>query len=155
MIAGWLPHACGAPHACALKLQTMRSCFFAFCLVALTACDHTMTGPTVPLNSEFVLAPGSAATIDQASVSVRFNDVNRDSRCPGDATCLQAHAGDAIVRVTATSDRGTRDYELHTGSPASVQHDDLTISLVQLSPYPFGSRAIAPGEYRATLRVTR
>jgi hypothetical protein len=36
-----------------------------------------------------------------------------------------------------------------------VKHGDLTIELVQLSPYPFSSRTIQPDEYRATLRVTR
>jgi hypothetical protein len=36
-----------------------------------------------------------------------------------------------------------------------VVHDRLTIALIQLSPYPFSSRTIAPDEYRATLKVTR
>jgi hypothetical protein len=36
-----------------------------------------------------------------------------------------------------------------------VTHDGLTISLVELQPYPFSSRTIEPGDYRATLRVTR
>jgi hypothetical protein len=36
-----------------------------------------------------------------------------------------------------------------------VQHDGVTIALVQLTPYPFSSRTIAPGDYRATLKVTR
>jgi hypothetical protein len=105
------------------------------------------------LNSDFVLAPGSTATIEGASLSVRFDGVSGDSRCPADAFCIQG--GDAIVRVTATSDRGARQYELHTGSMQPVQHDGITITLVQLSPYPFSSRTIAPGEYRATLRVAR
>lgn len=44
---------------------------------------------------------------------------------------------------------------LHTGSLQPVRHDSLTITLVELSPYPFSSRTIQPGEYRATLQVTR
>jgi hypothetical protein len=36
-----------------------------------------------------------------------------------------------------------------------VTHEDLTIALVELAPYPFSSRPIQPGDYRATLRVTR
>jgi hypothetical protein len=38
---------------------------------------------------------------------------------------------------------------------APVRHDDLTIALVALAPYPFSGRTIAPRDYRATLRVTR
>lgn len=86
-------------------------------------------------------------------MSIRFNGVTGDSRCPADAVCVQG--GDAIVNLTATSSGGTRELELHTGNMAPVQHDGVTIALVQLSPYPFSSGPIAPGDYRATLRATR
>jgi hypothetical protein len=36
-----------------------------------------------------------------------------------------------------------------------VRHDEFTIALVQVAPYPFSTRMIQPDEYRATLRVTR
>ena len=97
------------------------------------------------------LAPGEAMRIERASLSVRFNRVSGDSRCPADALCIQG--GSAAVRITVRSDRSTRDYELHTGDMRPVQHDDMTIALVQLSPYPFSSRTIQPEEYRATLIV--
>ncbi len=32
---------------------------------------------------------------------------------------------------------------------------DLAVALVELVPYPFSSRQTQPGDYRATLRVTR
>ena len=132
----------------------MRRLAFLLCLVSVTACSDSPIGPSVPLNSEFVLAPGSAATIEEASAVIRFNRVTGDSRCPGDAICIQG--GDAIVSVTVTSTGGSRDHELHTGNMAPVRHDDLTVSLVQLMPYPFGSLPpIQPDDYRATLRVTR
>jgi hypothetical protein len=47
------------------------------------------------------------------------------------------------------------EYELHTGNMEPVRHGDLTIGLVALFPYPFGSGTIPPEDYRATLRVTR
>jgi hypothetical protein len=131
----------------------MRYLPLLFCLLFVTGCDESPTGPSSPLNTDFVLAPGSTATIEGASLSIRFDRVSGDSRCPADAFCIQG--GDAIVHVTATSDRRARQYELHTGSMQPVQHDDIIITLVQLSPYPFSSRTIAPGEYRATLRVAR
>jgi hypothetical protein len=123
------------------------------CLVLATACSDSPTGPTIPLNTEFTLTPGGSALIEGASTTVRFNRVTGDSRCPADAICIQG--GDAIVSVTATSSGGARDHELHTGTMAPVRHDDLTIALVQLAPYPFSSGPIQPNDYRATLRVTR
>ena len=132
----------------------MRRCAVFLCLIFATACSDSPTGPTVPLNTEFTLGPGDTARIEDASATLRFNQVSGDSRCPGDAICIQG--GDAIVSVTLTTTDGSRDLELHTGTMAPVRHDDLTVVLEQLAPYPFSSLGpIQPEDYRATLRVTR
>jgi hypothetical protein len=131
----------------------MRVAALLICLLAAGACDESVTGPTTPLNSEFTLAPGQAMTIDGASLSVRFDGVSGDSRCPADALCIQG--GSADVRITAIGAGSRSEYALKTGDMRPVQHGDLTIALVQLAPYPFSSRTIAPDEYRATLKVTR
>src|SRR5262245_53326153 len=131
----------------------MRPFAVLFCLFLVTACSDSPTAPTVPLNSEFVLAPGESAFIEDASATLRFNRVSGDSRCPADAICIQG--GDAIVSITVTSMQAVRDHELHTGTMAPVRHDDLTVSLVQLTPYPFSSGPIRPNDYRATLLVTK
>jgi hypothetical protein len=129
------------------------------CLFAVTACDEANpVGPTVDLNERFRLAPQEVATVRDADVSVQFVSVTGDSRCPADALCIQG--GDAIVhiRVIDGSDGGApSSYELHTGDSrrATVTHKQVRIALVELQPYPFSSRTIAPGEYRATLTVSR
>jgi hypothetical protein len=123
------------------------------CLLMGTACKDSVTEPTVPLDSRFTLAPGELAAIEPADASVRFNAVEGDSRCPGDALCITG--GDARVRISILSGGSQSDYDLHTGSMAPVRHRDLTVALVELSPYPFSFRTIKPDEYRATLRVTR
>src|SRR5262245_17404291 len=122
-------------------------------VLAFAACDESVTGPTVPLNREFELAPGQSAFVDNASLTIRFDGVTGDSRCPADAVCILG--GDAIVHVAVTSRQSSRDYELHTGDMRPVLHEGLTIALVQLQPYPFSSRTINPGDYRATLKITR
>ena len=128
-------------------------CVFGFCLLSVAACAGSPTGPTTSLNTEFTLAPADVMRLDGTSLGIRFNEVSGDSRCPADALCIQG--GSADVRITARSNRSTRNYELRTGDMRPVQHDGLTISLVQLTPYPFSSRTIQPEEYRATLKVTR
>ena len=130
----------------------MRYVLVVLALGAL-GCDESPTAPTIPLNREFELGVGQSAVIEDAALSVRFNGVSNDSRCPADVLCIQG--GDALVHVTATSRTSTRDYDLHTGDMRPVKHESLTIALVQLQPYPFSSRTIAPGDYRATLKVTR
>ena len=130
----------------------MRQFFLALCLLPVAAClGKSPAGPT-PVNREVVLAPGQTAEV-ATGLSVRFVSVVGDSRCPGDAICIQG--GDAIVRIDIESgeDRGQRD--LHTATLAPVSFDDVQLQLVELQPYPFSSRPFDPADYRATLRVIR
>jgi len=121
--------------------------------VGLTAC--TTDAPTTPgpVDVRVVLAQGETVAIAAAEIQIRFQGVLGDSRCPADAVCIQG--GDAIVRIDIIAGAASSTHDLHTGDMKPVRHGDLTIALENLSPYPFSNRTIAPGEYRATLRVTR
>ena len=123
------------------------------CLGVVAGCDEPLTGPTAPLNSEFTLAPGETMAIERASLSVTFNRVTGDNRCPADAVCILG--GSADVSITAASDESTRDYVLRTGDLQPVSHDGATIQLVQVAPYPFSAQTIEPDDYRVTFRVTK
>lgn len=132
----------------------MRAVLLTVCLLAATGCDeNSVAGPTVPVNQRFTLAPGEVAAITNTSLQLRFDRVSGDSRCPADAICIQG--GDAIVHVRAVDQSGSADLELHTGDSARARatHGGMRIQLLELQPYPFSSRTIAPGDYRATLVV--
>lgn len=128
-----------------------------FCLFLVTlGCDEMPSGPTVAFNERFTLAPGESARIDRGQVRLEFTDVTGDSRCPGDAICIQG--GDAVVRVRATAGSAATTLELHTGDSARAfsTFQGLRVELMELQPYPFSSLPpIAPAAYRATLRVTQ
>ena len=126
------------------------------CLLVATGCDEkSAIGPSVPLNERFTLGVGDVALIDGTELRVQFTRVSGDSRCPADAVCIQG--GDAIVHLRALAGGFRADFELHTGDArqAVAVHRDVRIELVQLQPYPFSSRTIAPDEYVVTLLVTR
>lgn len=124
------------------------------CAALGAACNSAAPTAPTPVNTQLVLAPGEATDISSAAIRLRFLGVSGDSRCPADALCIQG--GDAVVLIEVKPTSGPpATYELHTGSMRPVQHTDLTIALMELSPYPFSSRTIAPAEYRATLRITR
>ena len=134
----------------------MRAFLSVLCLLAMTACDEgNPTGPRLPLNEQFRLAPGEVVQFEGATPRLQFVGVTGDSRCPADAVCIQG--GDALVHVRVVDGGSISNYELHTGdsSKASVAHEDLLITLVELQPYPFSSRPTDPSEYRATLVVRR
>jgi hypothetical protein len=118
--------------------------------------SDALSAPTGPVNAQVVLAAGETANVAAANVRIRFEGVTGDSRCPGDAICIQG--GDAIVHVAIgpIGSEAMATFELHTGSLQPATFNGLTIALENLSPYPFSSRPpIAPGDYRATLRLTR
>jgi hypothetical protein len=134
----------------------MRPMVLLFCLLAATGCDEKApTGPGVPINQQFTLAPGEAVVIDGTPLRVQFMRVLSDSRCPADALCIQV--GDATVHVRVLEGTRTSDYDLHTANSqqSTIEHDGMRISLVQLQPYPFSSRTVRPSDYRATLEVRR
>jgi hypothetical protein len=139
-----------------LAHSVMRPLLVVLCLLAVTACDEqNPVGPSVGLNERFTLAPDEVATVRDFGLNVQFVSVSGDSRCPADAVCIQG--GDALVHIRVLDGGAFSSYELHTGdsSRATVTHNQVRISLVELQPYPFSSRTIAPGEYRATLTATR
>jgi hypothetical protein len=138
-----------------VSCQLLVSLSLGLCLLGVTGCDEkSPVAPTIPLSQRFALAPGDSATVEGSSLRVQFLRVSGDSRCPADALCIQG--GDAIVHVRITG-TVTADYELHTGGPPQfvVTPTGFRIELVELQPYPFSSRTISPGDYRATLVVTR
>jgi hypothetical protein len=138
-----------------LAHPAMRLFVVVLCLIAVTGCDENPVGPTVGTNERFTLAPSEVATVRDVDLSIQFVTVSGDSRCPADAVCIQG--GDALVHIRVIDGGSSSSYELHTGdsSRATVTHKQARIALVELQPYPFSSRTIAPGDYRATLTVSR
>ena len=131
----------------------MRIAALFCCLFLMTGCNEAQTSPTAPVDEEFTLAPGEARRIEGEPLTIKFVRVSGDSRCPADAICVLG--GSATVVIAVASGLANQSYDLRTGDMQPVVHDGLTIALVQLMPYPFSARTIAPDEYRATLKVTR
>ena len=124
------------------------------CAAASSCSSDTPAAPDTPFDVMVVLAPGETQTVTGSTLRVRFDAVLNDSRCPGDALCILG--GDAIVQITILPDGSTAAiYELHTGDMQPAHYNNVTITLVQLVPYPFVSNPIDPRAYRAKLRLTR
>ena len=124
------------------------------CVLVASCKEDGPVGPTVPVNERFVLPAGATASIDRTSLRIRFERVTGDSRCPADAVCIQG--GDAVVHVVVVDGKVETPHELHTSDPARAQATQgrYRVALVELQPFPFSSRTIAPGDYRATFTVS-
>jgi hypothetical protein len=123
------------------------------CLLSVTACDLFSPANPSPVDAQFSLAPGQTETIAGASTRVSFSGVISDSRCPANALCITG--GDAVVRIDVWTSGQSSTHELHTGTMLPVKAHDLTIELVEVTPYPFSFTPIEQSAYRVTFRVKR
>lgn len=124
----------------------------AFTLVT-GGCADSPSAPSGALNEPVTLAVGESVRVSDARLTLIFEGVTNDSRCPADAICISDGDATVMVRVAPFVGQAAR-YELHTGGPSSVRHGDFTIAVDQLSPYPFSLRPVDPSSYKAVLRVT-
>lgn len=98
------------------------------------------------------LKPGEEVYFED--LTLRFNSVIEDSRCPADATCMQA--GEASISVTVSAAGEQAKLELVSmmdgGTPVSFQ--GYLISFTDLQPYPLASNPTNPDNYTATIQVS-
>lgn len=124
-----------------------------FALIVLTA---TLHGRVVEpeIGRPFEMKPDEAVTVD--GLTITFEGVGDDSRCPTGVTCMWA--GDAAAAFTfEKSPTGAMHRTLHTNGRFERQtaYDRFVIQLQDISPYPKAGASIARDDYRATLVVTR
>ena len=132
-------------------------------VVALTfGCGfmQSASGPTpVPadalLDREFELRVSGVARISGEPLTITFDSVVADSRCPTNTTCV--FEGDATVRLNVEGSNASRlTLDLHTqaNGPRDGGFQKYRIRLVRLAPDRQNSSAIPSDQYVATLIVS-
>jgi hypothetical protein len=124
------------------------------CLLSVTACDFWSPTEPGPVNVELTLAPGQVRSVNGTDISIKFDAVVGDNRCPADAICITGGSADIRIQVLGPGGRA-QAYELRTGDQRPVQHRDFRVELVEVTPYPFSSQPFDPADYRIKLRITR
>jgi hypothetical protein len=130
-----------------------------FCQLTIFLMAGCATSPmqptTIALGTPFELRAGQSAVV-AGGLTVAFDRVKSDSRCPAAATCISA--GDAVVGLTLASTGQTRaEREVHSDVGSSrVSFLEYTVALQALTPYPISSaQSIRPEEYVARFVVTK
>lgn len=106
------------------------------------------------LGRPFDVKPADVVTIQ--GLRITFEGVGEDSRCPTGVQCMWA--GDAAATFTLeTPPAAAVQRTLHTNGRFERQTDcdGLVVRLEEIKPYPKEGVTIVPGDYRATLVVTR
>lgn len=131
--------------------------FVPLILVLSLACagcedDDPPTGPS-PTPVTVTLAPAEQTNVQ--GLTILFERVAADTRCPADAMCVIQ--GDAAVSVNLSLGGVGNKYDLYVNdvSRRRATFQNYQVELSSLQPYPLASRSTDPATYRATLVVTR
>lgn len=127
---------------------------FLFTLIVAAAGAACSSVPTTPVEATLTLAPGETGAA--GTLAVKFIGVTIDTRCPGDAFCIQM--GDAFVALEASVATTRRAFELQLLNPMNQATEirGYEIGIESLSPYPFASLPpIRHEDYRVTLKIQR
>lgn len=127
-------------------------------LVMLAACGAVSPAgaDVVVVDRPFVLQVGQSATWAEGALSLHFEEVLLDSRCPKGEQCVLA--GVARIRVRVEGVAQTRQYvELQLPDRPSIPLPGRaeSLNLMQLDPYPISGRKTEPGQAMAALVILR
>ena len=105
---------------------------------------------------QIVLAPGESMRIREFDITITFEGVVEDSRCPTGVDCIRE--GDAAVRIRIDARAvPPATYILHTSEAfdREIVHGEVRVRLVAVTPHPAVGSTRRPEDYRATLSIRR
>jgi hypothetical protein len=137
-----------------------HSLFASFALFAFFAffplfAQQPRKAEVIRLGQEFELKINQEAAIEGEGLTVVFESVVEDSRCPEGVDCIWS--GNAKIRIKSSKQKhAPSSIELNTNvEPKSSSYLDYEIKLVALKPRPKADKPVQPNEYKATLIITK
>lgn len=134
------------------------------CIILLAGCAKdefnttTVSAGTdemvIAANSDFELPVGKTAIFMEENISIKFNSVTADSRCPTGVTCIWA--GEARCKMLV-SQNGQTEVVVLIQSGSSKGNGVIGGYQVsfQLNPYPEAEFEIGPMDYVLTMRIIK
>ena len=109
----------------------------------------------VPMGQDFKLAAGQSGRVNGTPITVTFDSVEQDSRCPSDVKCVWA--GDASLKLTLQSTAGSSlQVSLHTNlDPKAADYAGYRIRVTRLAPTPRSGSTVPAANYAVTLQVSQ
>ena len=133
-----------------------------FIFIIVFSCNNgTQTEPTErskeKTNSQNVIVKYAHETaITGEDMSVKFEAILEDSRCPEGVQCVWA--GNARIELAVTkAGEDTASLELNTNDryPVEAHYLDYTITLIDLKPYPKAAEQKDIENYTATIEIQK
>ena len=147
-----------------MKTRILLAYLLAVCILA--GCQGAIPPVDTNINKEFSLAPGQSARIRGSDLTLIFNAVLSDDRCPIEVECaasgpvtvsLTVQRGDIVptgLALEALTDQEGRSPGVpFEGIQDSVEAGDHIIRLVGVLPHPKDLSGIKASDYEATFIV--
>jgi hypothetical protein len=131
------------------------SCLFILLIGLCTGCGANQF-IKADLGQEFSLGIGQTARIESEQLTIRFNGIDGDSRCPTGVTCVWA--GEVSCKVTVTYQGSSSNMTLSQIGPplppAEETYGNYRL-LFSVQPYPSTGTQISDAEYRLIMTVEK
>ncbi len=106
------------------------------------------------LGEDFELAVHQTAQFTAEKISVTFEQVLEDSRCPVDVTCIWAGLAQVSLRIAVSGQE--KELSLSTSPPEnSAVFENYTFWLIKVRPVPRANQNIDSSAYFVTVRVDK
>ena len=150
-------------------MDTRAAVVVAACLVGCSGAKDMGSGTQMPqsacttpteqgpaLGTTFNVRFGEQTTIASEGLTLKFDQILGDSRCPEDVLCIWAGEAKIVVRAVRAPDPAT-NLELNSSgnTPNEATYAGYTVELVGISPETNSTQAIDPDDYCAFLHVER
>lgn len=124
-------------------MMNFKTLLFAPLLLLMSNCKtQSQTQNPASDNKTFTLGINKKISIPNSKVTIEFENISEDSRCPANVTCVWE--GIAIVNLKAVSGSETKDIQVATRdfSPKQVtksfSYSGYRFTLQDVRPYPGG-----------------
>ena len=120
---------------------------------ALAACGGGSISPG--LGEKFALKAGETGDITAEGLTIKFEEVLNDSRCPDGATCIWAGQVQCLVTIDLTGKKEQITLTQLGSAESTTQTYNRYHLVFNVTPYPKLNQAITSTDYRLNLTVTR
>ena len=143
----------------------MKKYMWLLCVVAMVGCESrpidTLSKASSnkiqlsELGEQFELPIGQTVTFEKEGLSIRFESVPMDCRCPADVLCIWAGYASMVLKANELNHEADITLSTATLAEQTASFFSYTVELVELTPYPISDQQTDPTAYKAVLIVKK
>jgi len=126
-------------------------------VLLLAGCSTEVNTPAGPLpGQQFTLPIGQSVSIKGENLTIKFEKVTNDSRCPTGVQCIWA--GEAKCQMSVTSNGSVTTVVLTVSGASEAIGQPLVQNYkvnFQLQPYPEAGKQITEQDYKLIMTVSK